>query len=200
MESMNKDMDKFSVLFLGGLVSVAQVTTVRKIQAHESPMRGHQGLVDLQIGRAAAKALHVDSPLIGIQAESLQGSLLTGNLNGIDVLVAAIVPGTGITLRVLVAHGRTQGIEHGTRSNILRGNQEDRFALALDFFFLQGESVRVCDGYHSTRAIDDIMSYLLRTMISAISGSLLTSEFSICYSHHCQYCTAVSTRGNLTSR
>lgn len=120
---------------------MTQVTTVRKIQAHESSMGRHQRLVNLQIGRAAAEALHIDTPLGWIQAESLQGSLLASDLNGVNVLVPAIVTSSGIALGVFVAHGRTQGIEDRARGNILRGDEKDGLALTLDLFFLRGESV-----------------------------------------------------------
>jgi hypothetical protein len=112
------------------------MTSVGKIQTHETLMGAHESLVDLQVGRATTEALNVDTPLLGVEVESLQGTSLAGELNGINVLVTTVVTSTGVTLGVLVAHGRAESIENGTGSDVLRGNQEDGLALTLDLFFL----------------------------------------------------------------
>jgi hypothetical protein len=54
------------------------------------------------------------------------------------VLIATIVSGSGITLRVLVGHGRAKGVEYGTGCDILGSNEDDGLALSLDFCFLEG--------------------------------------------------------------
>ena len=113
-----------------------QVTTVGKVKTHQTVVRTHESLVDLQVGRAAAKALNVDTPLGRVQVEGLESTLLAGDLNGVDVLVATVVTGTGVTLRVLVAHGRAQGIEDGTRGEVLRGNQDNGLTLTLNLLRL----------------------------------------------------------------
>jgi hypothetical protein len=117
------------------------VTTVGEIKTHQTLVGAHQGLVDLEVGRAARKALDVDTPLGGVEAESLEGTLLAGDLNGIDVLVATVVTGTGVTLGVLVAHGRTQSIEDSAGGEVLRGNQDDGLALTLDLLLLQTTAI-----------------------------------------------------------
>ena len=109
----------------GGLVAVAQVTTVGEIQAHQAVVGTHESLVDLEVGGATRKALDVHAPLGGVEVECLESTLLAGDLNGVDVLVATVVTSTGVTLGVLVAHGRTKGIEDSTRSEVLGGNQDD---------------------------------------------------------------------------
>lgn len=109
---------------------------MREIQPHESVMRSHQGLVDLEIGRAATETLDVDTPFLGIQAKGFLGSPLAGEFNGIDVLVTTIVSGAWVSFRVFVGHGRPQRIEDSARSDILGGNEEDRLSLPLDFLFL----------------------------------------------------------------
>lgn len=119
---------------------MTQVTAVRKIQTHETVMGAHESLVDLQVGRATTETLNVDTPLLGVEVESLQGTSLAGELNGINVLVTTVVTSTGVTLGVLVAHGRAESIENGTGSDVLRGNQEDGLALALNLFFLLEEA------------------------------------------------------------
>ena len=65
----------------------------------------------LKVGRAAAQTLDVDTPLLGIQVKGFKGTLLTKQLDLINVLVAAIVPGTGIALGILVGQDRAQGVE-----------------------------------------------------------------------------------------
>jgi hypothetical protein len=117
------------------------VTTVGEIKTHQTLMGTHEGLVDLEVGRATRKALDVDTPLGGVEAESLEGTLLAGDLNGIDVLVATVVTGTGVTLGVLVAHGRTQSIEDSAGGEVLRGNQDDGLALTLDLLLLQTTAI-----------------------------------------------------------
>jgi hypothetical protein len=85
----------------------------------------HDSLVDLEIGRATAQALDVDTPLCRVKVESLEGALLAKKLDLVDVLVSAIVPSAWISLGVFIGHGRTQGVEHGPRSDILRGNENN---------------------------------------------------------------------------
>lgn len=116
----------------GGLVAVGQVTTVGEIKTHETVVRTHQSLVDLQVGRAAGKALDVDTPLGGVQVEGLESTVLAGDLNGIDVLVATVVTGTGVTLGVLVAHGGAKSIEDSSGSEVLRGNEDNGLTLTLN--------------------------------------------------------------------
>jgi hypothetical protein len=126
-----------NVLSLRSLVTVTQVTAVRQIQTHETLMRLHESLVDLQVGRAAGQSLHVDAPFGVVEVEDLQGTGLAGQLDGVDVLVAAVVAGAGVALGVFVGHGRAQGVEDGARRDILRGDEENGLALALDFFLLK---------------------------------------------------------------
>jgi hypothetical protein len=116
------------------------VTTVGEIKTHQAVVGTHQSLVDLQVGRATAKALDVDTPLGRVQVEGLESTLLASDLNGIDVLVATIVTGTGVTLGVLVAHGRAKGIEDGTGGEVLRGNQDNGLTLTLNLVGLQDKT------------------------------------------------------------
>lgn len=115
---------------------MAQVAAMRQIQAHQSVVRTHQGLVDLQVGRRARQTLNIDTPLLGVEAVGLESAALASELNGINVLVATVVASTRVALRVLVGHGRSESIEDGARGNIFGGNQDDGLALALDLFFL----------------------------------------------------------------
>jgi hypothetical protein len=112
------------------------MATVGQIETHEPVVRPHDGLVHLQVGRAAAQALHVDPPLLCVQTECRQSAALAQQLNAVDVLVTAVVAGTGVALRVLVGHGRTERIEDGAGCDVLRGDEEDGLALTLDFLLL----------------------------------------------------------------
>jgi hypothetical protein len=116
---------------------VTQMTAMRQIQPHEAFMGTHEGLVDLQIGGTARKRLHIDSPFLRVEVEGLQSTSLASQLNGVNVLVASVVAGTGITLGVLVGHWGAESIVDSARGHILRGNQKDRLLLTLDLFLLQ---------------------------------------------------------------
>lgn len=121
---------------------MTQVTTVRQVKTHETVVRAHEGLVDLQVGRATTQALDIDTPLLRVEVEGLESTSLAGKLNGIDVLVTTIVTSSGVSLRVLVGHGRAKSIKDSTGGEVLRGNQDNGFTLALDFIFLQS-SIKV---------------------------------------------------------
>lgn len=85
---------------------MAQMPSMRKIEPHQSFMWSHNSLVDLEIGRTATEALHIDAPLVGIQPESLQRAGLTGEFDSIDVLVPAVIACPWIAFRVFVRHWR----------------------------------------------------------------------------------------------
>lgn len=123
---------------------MAQVATVGEIEAHKTAPRRHKGLVNLQIGRATTQALNVDTPLLLVEVEGLESTLLAKQLDGVNVLVAAVVTRTGQALRVLVGHGRSQSIEDGTGCDILGGDEDDRLSLALDFLCLHRLLAIVC--------------------------------------------------------
>ena len=106
-------------------------------------MRLHEGLVDLQICRAAAQALHIDPPLLWVEVEGLQRSGLAGKFDRVNVLVTTIVPRARVAFRVFVGHWRAQGVEDSAGGDIFGGNEDDGLALTLDFIFLRQTSVRM---------------------------------------------------------
>ena len=55
------------------------------------------------------------------------------------MLVAAVVAGAWVSFGVFVRHGGAEGIEDGSRGEVLGGDKDDGFALALDFMFLGKE-------------------------------------------------------------
>jgi hypothetical protein len=95
-----------------------------------------RSLVSVQVGRAARQALDIDTPLIRVEMESLESSLLAEQLDPVNVLVATVVTGTGVTLGVLVGHGGAEGIENGTGRDVLRGDENNRLPLTLNLVLL----------------------------------------------------------------
>jgi hypothetical protein len=90
------------------------MTTMGQIKTHETVMWFHKGLVHLKVGRTTTQALDVDTPFVRLDVEGLESSILAKDLDLVDVLVTAIVSGARIALRVLVGHGRPQGVEDST--------------------------------------------------------------------------------------
>lgn len=115
------------------LVTVGKMTTVGEVKTHETLMGLHNGLVDLEVGRRTRKGLDIDAPLVRGDVKGLESTLLAESLNAINVLVTTVVTGTGVTLRVLVAHGGSQGVENGLGGQVLRGNKNNRLTLTGDF-------------------------------------------------------------------
>lgn len=118
------------------------MSTVWEVKTHQSIMRSHDSLVDLQICRAAAESLHIDAPFVRLQVECLEGASLAGEFDGIDVLVATVVSGSRITFGVFVGHGGAESIVDSAGGDVLRGNQKNRFSLSLNLFFLVAKSIR----------------------------------------------------------
>ena len=116
---------------------MAEMATVGKIQTHEPVVRPHDGLVYLQICRAAAQSLHIDAPPLLVKSERLESAGLASQLNGIDVLIASIVASAGQAFAVLVAHRCAKCIEDRSRGEVLGCDQVDGFSLPLDLVFLQ---------------------------------------------------------------
>lgn len=107
------------------LVAVAQMATMRQVQTHQPIVWAHNRLVRLQVRRAAAQALDIDAPLLRVEAECLERALLAQQLDRVNVLVAAVVAGTGVALGVLVGHRRAESIEDGARGDVLGGDEKD---------------------------------------------------------------------------
>jgi len=112
------------------------MATVGEIKTHESAVRGHDSLVNLEVGRAAAQGLNIDAPPLRVEVEGPESTLLAKSLDLVNVLVATVVASAGQTLGVLVGHGRSKGIEDGTGGDVLRRNEDDGLALTLDLIFL----------------------------------------------------------------
>ena len=113
------------------------MSTVWQVKTHQPVVWPHDSLVSLEVCRATTQALYVDTPLLRVEAEGLKSALLAQQFDRVDVLVTTVVAGTRVTLRVLVGHGRAERIEDSAGSDILRGDEEDGFALTLDFLLLR---------------------------------------------------------------
>ena len=83
---------------------MTQMTAVWQVKTHQSVMRPHDSLVDLEICRAATQALNIDSPFLRVQIEGFESTSLTGQFNGVNVLISTIIPCTWVTLGVFVGH------------------------------------------------------------------------------------------------
>jgi hypothetical protein len=69
-----------------------------------------------QAARWGTRTLDVDSPLVRVEAESLEGPLLAERLGLVNELVAAVVASAGVALGVLVCggeRGRGVGVSAG---------------------------------------------------------------------------------------
>ena len=75
--------------------------------------RGHTG------SSPARVRLNIDPPLVGTDMESLQCALLAEVFNPVNVLVASIVTGAWLPLRVLVGQAGTQSLDDGQGGEVL---------------------------------------------------------------------------------
>jgi len=135
---------RYSILLGWSLVTVRQVTTVRKVKTHESVVWAHDGLVDLEVCRRATQALDVNTPLLRVEVEGLESALLAKKLDLVNVFITTIVSCSWVTLRVLVAHRRSKGVKDGAGCDVLRGDEEDGFPLAFDLFLHDLSNGWVC--------------------------------------------------------
>ena len=63
--------------------------------------------------------MDVDAPLGGVEVEGLEGTLLAEDLELVDVLVTAVVPRIGETLRVLVGEDGAVGLHRRAARQVL---------------------------------------------------------------------------------
>mmetsp|Transcript_58698 Transcript_58698/g.139776 ORF Transcript_58698/g.139776 Transcript_58698/m.139776 type:complete len:556 (-) Transcript_58698:504-2171(-) len=131
-------------LLLGRVVAVGEVPAARQVQAHDAGMGRQQGSVDGKIGWAARVGLHVDAPLLLIQAESLQGPILAQVLHLVNDLVATVVAVSWLTLGVFVGQRRPKALHHSPGGKVLRGNQLDASHLPGLLLLHQLVHRRVC--------------------------------------------------------
>ena len=59
-----------------GLVAVAQVTAVGKVEAHDAVVGVQQRCVHLEVGRRAGQRLHIHAPFLRVESKCCQCPLL----------------------------------------------------------------------------------------------------------------------------
>lgn len=62
-----------------------------EVKTHEAVVGLHEGTVDVEVGGSTGQGLDVDAPLLGVQVEGLEGTLLAETLRHIDLLITTIV-------------------------------------------------------------------------------------------------------------
>ncbi len=68
-----------------------------------------------------------------VAVEQLLGAVDRQLLGDVDEFAAAVIAPAGIALGVFVGEHRALRLEHRARDDVLRGDQLDLFALALEF-------------------------------------------------------------------
>mmetsp|Transcript_56404 Transcript_56404/g.147018 ORF Transcript_56404/g.147018 Transcript_56404/m.147018 type:complete len:476 (+) Transcript_56404:49-1476(+) len=131
-------------LLLGCVVAVREVATARQVQAHDTRVRRQQSRVHREVGGAARVGLHVHTPLLLVQPEGLQGTVLAQILDLVDDLVATVVARPRLALGVLVRQRRAQTLHHRPRGEVLRGNELDRAHLPSLLVLDQAGHHRIC--------------------------------------------------------
>ena len=67
------------------------LSTVGEVQTHETVVGLHEGTIDIEISGGTGQGLDVDTLLVGIQVEGLEGTLLAKTLRHVNLLVTTIV-------------------------------------------------------------------------------------------------------------
>ena len=88
----------------------------------------------LEVGRRAREGLHVDAPLLRVEAEGGQGALLAEGLCLVDELVAAVVAGAWVVCG-LREREREKGIERRRRGVTKKRGHGEFFPPPLPFPF-----------------------------------------------------------------
>jgi len=87
-------------------------------------LRGHQQARSTEQNTttyATRVGLNINTPLCGVEVERLESTFTAENLELVDVLIAAVVPGVGETLRVLVGEDGAIGLHRGLGGQVLQG-------------------------------------------------------------------------------
>ena len=114
---------------------MGKVTTLSQRHTHKSLTRRDQRSVDRKVSGATREGLHVDSPFFWVQLVSLKGTLLSQQLDLINELIATVVAGTRVTLRVLVSQAGALQLEGVSICKVLGCDQFD--ATELSFLLFQ---------------------------------------------------------------
>mmetsp|Transcript_41269 Transcript_41269/g.115267 ORF Transcript_41269/g.115267 Transcript_41269/m.115267 type:complete len:251 (+) Transcript_41269:1164-1916(+) len=118
-------------LLLGRVVAVGEVAAAGEVEAHDPVVGFEQGGVHGEVCRAAGVGLHVDAPLLRVQAERLESAVLAQVLDLVDDLVASVVARPRLALGVLVGERRSERLHARPGREVLRRDQLDRIDLPL---------------------------------------------------------------------
>jgi len=83
---------------LGSVEPVGQVATVRQVKAHDTVVGLEERSVHGEVGGRARVRLNVYAPLLLIQVERSESTILAEALDLVHVLVSTIVPCAGLAL------------------------------------------------------------------------------------------------------
>ena len=100
-----------------------------EVEAHEGVAGLHEGHEDGLVGLAAGIGLDIGEAAFEQAAGPLDGEIL----GDVDELAAAVIAPARIPFRVFVGHHRALRLEHGTRDDVLGGDELDLVALAAEF-------------------------------------------------------------------
>jgi len=111
---------------------------MRKIEAHDPVVNIAKCGENLEVCWRATQSLHIHTPFFRIELVCLKRSCHAQILSFVNELIAAIIPGTRVALRVLVTHDRPKGLQNCCRCEVFRSNEVDAPTLAI---FLELDNV-----------------------------------------------------------
>ncbi len=109
--------------------AVGQVAAIVQAHAQDGVAILAEGLVDSVVCLCAGMGLYIGKA----GAEELPGPLDGDVLHYIYALAAAVIPFSGVALRVFVGEHRTGSGQHGGADHVLRGDEFDVLLLAVIF-------------------------------------------------------------------
>ncbi len=115
------------------------MATRRQVQAHEGVARIEQGIEHRLVGIGAGMGLDVGKG----GAEQLLGPLDGQSLGDVDIFAAAVIALAGIAFSILVGQDGPLRLQHRLGDDVLRRNQLDLVALAVQFVFYRVEDFRI---------------------------------------------------------
>jgi hypothetical protein len=119
--------------------AVGQMSAMREAHAQYRVPRRQQGEVRRQVGLRPSVRLHIG--VVG--AEELPGPVARDVLDDVDLLATAVVALAGQAFSVLVGENGAGRLEHRGRREVLRRDELDGAALALELSLAGGRDLRI---------------------------------------------------------
>jgi hypothetical protein len=123
----------------GGLRAMGQVPAGVERHAEDDIARATERELDGAVGLCARVGLHVHEGAV----EELLCPFDGQRLGDVDVLAAAVVAATGVTLGVFVGEHRALGLENRARDDVLGRDQLDLVLLPAQLAADRGEQIRI---------------------------------------------------------